>query len=305
MDKEGLRRAWGGPPKGEIANHIVPDAMFNDALEDYDPYPSDGRRGRRGCGEGRDEAVEVRHGPGRHLRRARVQERPACHAQHRRLEEHGADHRAVARRRSASRSRRASSRTPTRSSRPSKREVPISSTPGWGKDYADASTFMVLFDSRSILPEGNMNYSLVGLTPEQAKESASRAPSTGIPNVDADIDACNAIIDGDERNTCWEDLDKKLMEEVVPWVPYLIAQRRLRHQRQRSRSTSSTSSPASRPGRTSRSTRRSSKEANRTGGPPSWRPSNLSTIQREGKRRRRNDGTLRRHGGFSGRFSSS
>ena len=28
MDKEGLRRAWGGEPKGEIANHIVPDAMF-------------------------------------------------------------------------------------------------------------------------------------------------------------------------------------------------------------------------------------------------------------------------------------
>ena len=27
----------------------------------------------------------------------------------------------------------------------------------------------------------------------------------------------------DERLTCWEDLDKKLMEEVVPWVPYLDA----------------------------------------------------------------------------------
>ena len=30
MDKEGLQRAWGGPIRGEIANHIVPDAMFND-----------------------------------------------------------------------------------------------------------------------------------------------------------------------------------------------------------------------------------------------------------------------------------
>ncbi len=45
MDKEGLRRAWGGEPKGQIANHIVPDAMFGGALEDYIPYPSEGDAG--------------------------------------------------------------------------------------------------------------------------------------------------------------------------------------------------------------------------------------------------------------------
>ena len=31
------------------------------------------------------------------------------------------------------------------------------------------------------------------------------------------------VLDPDERITCWGDLDKKLMEEVVPWVPYLDA----------------------------------------------------------------------------------
>ena len=31
----------------------------------------------------------------------------------------------------------------------------------------------------------------------------------------------HAIADDDERTTCWGDLDKKLMEEVVPWVPWL------------------------------------------------------------------------------------
>ena len=44
--------------------------------------------------------------------------------------------------------------------------------------------------------------------------------------MDADIDACNAILDTGERNVCWQDLDKKLMEEVVPWVPYLDATNR-------------------------------------------------------------------------------
>jgi len=43
---------------------------------------------------------------------------------------------------------------------------------------------------------------------------------TGIPSVNADIDACIAKIGG-ERTTCWENLDKKMMTKVVPWVPYL------------------------------------------------------------------------------------
>ena len=42
--------------------------------------------------------------------------------------------------------------------------------PGWGKDYADALTFFTpLFDGRTIIPQGNINYSLVGITPSQCK----------------------------------------------------------------------------------------------------------------------------------------
>ena len=81
---------------------------------------------------------------------------------------------------------------------------------------------MVLFDSHSILPEGNVNYSLVGLTPEQAKEMKVKGTTTGIPSVDDEIANCNKLT-GDERQTCWQDLDKQIMEEVVPWVPYLDA----------------------------------------------------------------------------------
>ena len=29
----------------------------------------------------------------------------------------------------------------------------------------------------------------------------------------------NAVLDAGERNVYWQDLDKKLMEEIVPWVP--------------------------------------------------------------------------------------
>jgi len=37
--------------------------------------------------------------------------------------------------------------------------------------------------------------------------------------VDADIERCDELL-GEDRTQCWIDLDEKLMEDVVPWVPY-------------------------------------------------------------------------------------
>ena len=42
-----------------------------------------------------------------------------------------------------------------------------------------------------------------------------------MPSVDDKVDECSAA-EGDARFQCWADLDKQLMEEVVPWVPYLF-----------------------------------------------------------------------------------
>ena len=35
-----------------------------------------------------------------------------------------------------------------------------------------------------------------------------------------DLDHCSTLL-GQERLGCYESLDKKLMTQVVPWVPYL------------------------------------------------------------------------------------
>ena len=40
--KQALVQAWGGPTVGTIANHIVPDSMFNNQLADYKPYGTPG-----------------------------------------------------------------------------------------------------------------------------------------------------------------------------------------------------------------------------------------------------------------------
>ncbi len=222
MDKEGLRRAWGGEPKGEIANHIVPDAMFGGALDDYAPYGTEGNAGN--LDEAKAEMAQSKYD----TNQDGVCDAPECSGvlhvtrntdvwknmepviessfnkigialESRELEDSYTVIQTVS------------------------KAVPVSSTPGWGKDYADASTFMVLFDSRSILPEGNVNYSLVGLTAEQVTDMKVKGTTTGIPSVDDKIDACNATIDDAERAVCWQDLDKDLMENVVPWVPYLDA----------------------------------------------------------------------------------
>ena len=44
---------------------------------------------------------------------------------------------------------------------------------------------------------------------------------TEVPSVDDKVDECSAAVD-DARFQCWADLDKQLMEDVVPFVPYLF-----------------------------------------------------------------------------------
>jgi ABC-type transport system substrate-binding protein len=221
MDKEGLRRAWGGAVKGEIAQHIVPDTMFNNELEDYAPYATEGDAGD--LDKAKEEMAQSKYD----TNQDGICDAPECkNVLH------------VTRTTDVWRNmvpvieesfRKIGIEVTTREFEDSytviqtvKRQVPVSSTPGWGKDYADASTFMVLFDSASILPEGNVNYSLVGLTDAQAKEIGAEGTIAGIPSVDDDIKECNTLTD-EERLTCWMDVDQNLMENVVPWVPYLDA----------------------------------------------------------------------------------
>src|SRR5205085_7159924 len=48
MDKKSLVQAWGGPTIGKVANHIVPDTLFNNQLAEFAPYKTpDDRAGPR------------------------------------------------------------------------------------------------------------------------------------------------------------------------------------------------------------------------------------------------------------------
>ena len=222
MDKGGLQRAWGGPIRGEIANHIVPDTMFNGDLDDYAPYGTENDAGDV------DKAKEEMKQSPYDTDQDGLCDAPECEGVLfvNRNTPPWTDMEPIIEQAAAKIGLKLNTRE-FEDAYPviqdTGKKVPVSAVPGWGKDYADPSTFMVLFDSRSILPQGNVNYSLVGLTDALAKKHKIEIAGSGdIPSVDADIDKCNVLLD-QERLTCWEDLDKKLMEEVVPWVPYLDA----------------------------------------------------------------------------------
>jgi peptide/nickel transport system substrate-binding protein len=222
MDKTGLQRAWGGETSGVVATHIVPNAMFGGDLADFDPYPSPDHAGDV-------EAAKAEMKQSKYdTNQDGLCDAEACK---------GVLH--VTRNYSPW-----SDMVPviedslkkigiTLTTRELKDQYPVVQTVsksvatgsgvGWGKDYADASTFISqLLDGRLIIATGNTNYALIGLTPEKAKEVNAKGNIENVPSIDDGIDRCQALLD-DERLSCWEELDKGTMEDIVPWIPYLDA----------------------------------------------------------------------------------
>ena len=222
IDKTALQRAWGGPIRGDIAHHIVPDAMFNGDLEDYAPYKTEGDAGDEA--KAKEEMMQSQYDSDQDG----VCDAPECEGVlyvNRNVPPFTDMEPSIVQAAAAI----GITLTPREFEdaypviQDATRGVPVSSVPGWGKDYADPSTFMVLFDSASILPQGNVNYSLVGITPDQASEMKITGNVDEVPSVDDQIKECNETVDTAERNVCFQGVDQELMENVVPWVPYLDA----------------------------------------------------------------------------------
>jgi hypothetical protein len=92
--------------------------------------------------------------------------------------------------------------------------------PAWGKDYPAGYTFAgPLFDSSSLW-ESCCNYNGLGASPDQIKGWGYTAV-TSVDTVDDQIAAC-AKVEGDALFQCWADFDTFLMENEVPFAPYLF-----------------------------------------------------------------------------------
>jgi peptide/nickel transport system substrate-binding protein len=221
VDRAALRKARGGVTAGAIATHIAPNGILLDKLKGYAPYGAYGRGDvAKAKAEMRLSRYDANHDG--------ICDAKACARVATITGDIPAEKGFVAslEQNLASIGIKLQDRVLKDASTPlstPRLNIAFSTHPGWGKDYADALTFFSpLFDGRTIYPQGNSNYSLVGITPASAKKIGAGGTVAGVPSVDRDLDRCGALV-GPTRVTCYAALDRKLTTKIVPWVPYLWA----------------------------------------------------------------------------------
>jgi peptide/nickel transport system substrate-binding protein len=225
LDRQAILQANGGTKAVQLATHIIPPTVLDGRLgADYDPYASPGNRGDPAKAaeevkqsrydrdkDGRCDAAACRD-----LVFLTPNEAPATDMQP--IIEQGLAKLGV-----VVTSRDLAPGAVFTTYQTVANKIPLVAA-GWAKDYADPVTFAApLFSSSAIIPRGNTNHAMLGLTPERAADLEVAYPAGGVPSVDADIRRCQAIsaATADERLACWIDFDKKLMEQVVPMVPLM------------------------------------------------------------------------------------
>jgi peptide/nickel transport system substrate-binding protein len=219
MDKESLRKAWGGPVAGEIAQHVIPNPMLLGKLNNFQPYKTKGDSGN--LAKARAEMAKSKY----------ATKNGSCTAKECKGVLLITDVRAVdkltlpviqagAGKLGITFTVRSVNGAYPVIQTPSK-NIPISNRPRWFKDYADPSTFIdPLFNN--ILNAGNTNYSLVGLTPSIAKQYGIKGNVNNVPSISKLANKCATLI-GNARVTCYAGIDRTLMNDIVPWVPYMWA----------------------------------------------------------------------------------
>ena len=220
FDKQGMRQLRGGETTGELAGHIFVDSLENNILLDYDPYLT--TNGAGDLAKAQEEMKQSKYdsnGDG-------VCDDPSC--------ENIlsiTDREDPYPKQAALMSQFLKPLGITLDVKELERGVMYNKCddanahstfcigPAWGKDYADGYTFGgPLFDS-SGLWESCCNYNLLGATADQLKGWGYDV--TDVPSVDDKVSECGKAVD-EARFQCWADLDKDLMENVVPFVPYLF-----------------------------------------------------------------------------------
>jgi len=227
IDKQALQKAWGGPPHGDIATHIMPPTVLDFGGEAFDPYQTPNEAGDANLAK---QAMAKSKYDTNHDGTCDAPECKNIIFLNRTTPPHVDMTPAIVDSLSGIgmtlKVRELDTGTCYTTIQTVKNVIPMSACPGWGKDYADPSTFAVLFDSSGISCEGQINYSELGMDAAKAKECGVTAQYNAVkdevPNADADIAKCNAL-SGDDRTNCWIQFDKDLMTKYIPWVPYLWA----------------------------------------------------------------------------------
>ena len=222
LDREAMRRAWGGPVSGVVAEHVIPNSMLANKLAGFHPFKTVGDRGN--VNKARAEMRKSKYANSGGVCSAKECKNVLLVTDVRAVDkltlpivQAGAAKLGIT---FAARSVNGAYPVIQTTSR----NVPISNRARWFKDFADASTFIgPLFDGRNIIPSGNTNYALVGLKPSQVKSLGVKGTTKGIPSIDKLNDRCSKLPLGSARTNCFAGIDKVLTKDIVPWIPYMWA----------------------------------------------------------------------------------
>jgi peptide/nickel transport system substrate-binding protein len=222
INRDGMRKAWGGPLTGEFPTHIAPDGLLNNVIKSFDPYNVRETSGKGDLAKAKAEMKLSKYDKNHDgvcdasacknmftVTGARAPEEAFLPVLEQSLKGIGITLKDQV------------LKDPYTPIGEPRKNIAFSTRPGWGKDYPDPYAFFgANFDGRGILPEGNTNRGLVGITPAQAKKLGVKGSVANIPSVNKDLDACQQTL-GAKRYTCYGALDKRITTDVVPWVPWL------------------------------------------------------------------------------------
>ena len=221
LDKSGMRQLRGGATTGEIAGHIMVNSLENDILKTYDPYATP--NGAGDIEKAKAEMAQSKYD----TNQDGVCDAPECenilavtdnadpYPKQAALiepivEQLGMSFDVKQLERTTMYNKCVDLAT----------QFGICLGPAWGKDYPAGVTFASpLFGNESLYPSC-CNYNGLGATAKQISDFGYTAV-TSVPSVDDKIDACGEAT-GDALFQCWADFDTYLMEEVVPFAPYLF-----------------------------------------------------------------------------------
>jgi peptide/nickel transport system substrate-binding protein len=221
LDKDSMRGLRGGPVFGDLAGHIIVDSLLNNQLKDYDPYATPDGKGDI------DAAKEE-------MRQSRYDTDGDGVCDHRSCKDILAiiDEAEPYPDQTALQENIFKQLGMTFDVKPHQRgtmhdqcrdpnaKAAYCPSLGLRKDLLDASTFADPLFGRGFLgPDSCCNYSLVGA--DEAFLNQFGFTVTGVPSVESKLAECRPLRDA-ERITCYAELDRLLMEEVVPWIPYLF-----------------------------------------------------------------------------------
>ncbi|MGH2635329.1 MAG: ABC transporter substrate-binding protein [Actinomycetota bacterium] len=220
LDKGSMRTLRGGESVGELAGHIMVNSLENNLLADYDPFATPNSAGDIAAAQ--TEMANSKYdtdGDG-------VCDAPECSDILAITDEADPypDQAALIQQNMEPLGLTFDVKSFERTTMYAKCNDPsahgaICLAPAWGKDFPDGYTFAdPLFGSAAIFPSC-CNYGLVGASADLLQENDYSV--TDVPSADDQIADANAQT-GDARFQAWADLDTLLMEEIVPWAPYLF-----------------------------------------------------------------------------------